>query len=106
MFPKAPFCPNPDCEKGKENIKEVLLSKRGKLWSWTVQRYPPPAPFKYEPFEPFAIGMVDLSEGIRVYGIITTTENLWIGMEVEMVVGKLYEDEQNEYLTWMWKPVD
>lgn len=104
-FPKAPFCSNPDCEKVRENIEEILLSKRGKIWSWTVQRYPPPAPFKYEPFNPFAIGMIDLPEGLRVYGIITTTENLRIGMEVEMVIGKLYEDEENEYITWMWKPV-
>ncbi len=104
-FPKAPFCSNPDCEKEKENIEEILLSNKGKIWSWTVARYPPPAPFKYEPFEPFAIGMVDLPEGLRVYGIITSTENLRIGMDVTMVVNKLYEDEENEYVTWMWKPI-
>ncbi len=105
VFPKAPFCSNPDCDKTRENIEEIQLSKKGKIWSWTVQRYPPPAPFKYEPFNPFAIGMVDLPEGLRVYGMLTTIENLKVGMEVEMTIGRLYEDAQNEYITWVWKPV-
>jgi uncharacterized OB-fold protein len=26
------------------------------------------------------------------------------GMEMELVVGTLYEDEQNEYVVWKWKP--
>lgn len=104
-FPKAVYCPNPDCEKSAESMEEFLLSKRGKLWSWTVQRYPPPTPFKMEPFKPYAIGIVDLPEGICVLGILTTTENLKMDMEVELTVGKLYEDEENEYITWMWKPV-
>jgi hypothetical protein len=104
-FPKAAFCPNPDCEKVRENVEEVSLSRRGRIWSWTIQRYPPPAPFRFEPFEPFAIGMIDLPEGIRVYGIMSTYEDLKVELEVELVVGKLYEDEKNEYITWMWKPL-
>jgi len=59
-----------------------------------------------EPFEPYAIGMVDFPEGLRIYGIINRMENLRIGMEVETTVDKLYEDEENEYITWMWKPID
>lgn len=105
-FPKTPFCPNPDCEKVRENLEEIELSKRGKLWTYTYQIYSPPPPFKKEPFEPYAIGMVDFPEGIRVIGMVTRMENLKIGMEVETAVGKLYEDEENEYLTWMWKPID
>ncbi|MDH5781630.1 MAG: Zn-ribbon domain-containing OB-fold protein [Dehalococcoidia bacterium] len=105
-FPKAPFCPNPDCEKSRDNIEVVELSKRGKLYSYTYQIYQPPAPFRMEPFEPYAIGMVDFPEGLRIYGIINRMENLRIGMEVETTVDKLYEDEENEYITWMWKPID
>lgn len=104
-FPRAPFCPNPDCEKSRDNVEVVELSKRGKLYSYTYQIYAPPAPFKMEPFEPYAIGMLDFPEGLRIYGIITTMENLKIGMELETTVSKLYEDEGNEYITWMWRPV-
>lgn len=105
-FPKAPFCQNPDCEKVRENVEQIELSKRGKLYSYSIQRYQPPLPFRYEPFEPYALGMVDFPEGIRIWGIITKMENLEIGTEVETTVGKLYEDEENEYITWMWNPVD
>lgn len=104
-FPKAAFCANPDCEKVRENVEVIKLSNSGTLWSFTTQIYAPPAPFKKEPFEPYGIGMVDTEEGLRVLGILTTADNLKTGMPVEMTAGKLYEDDENEYITWMWKPV-
>ena len=104
-FPKAAFCGNPDCEKLRENVEEIKLSNSGTLWSFTTQIYAPPAPFKKEPFEPYGIGMVDTEEGLRVLGILTSNDDLKVGMKVEMTAGKLYEDEENEYITWMWKPV-
>jgi len=104
-FPKAAFCGNPDCEKLRENVEEIKLSNSGTLWSFTTQIYAPPAPFKKEPFEPYGIAMVDTEEGLRVLGILTSNDNLKVGMKVEMTAGKLYEDEENEYITWMWKPV-
>lgn len=104
-FPKAAFCANPSCEKKRENVEVIQLSNTGKLWTFTTQVYAPPPPFKKEPFEPYGIAMVDTEEGLRVLGILTTDENLELGMKVEMTTGKLYEDEENEYITWMWKPV-
>jgi hypothetical protein len=105
-FPKVPFCPNPECEKVPGNMEETPLSRRGTLYNYTRQIYSPPPPFKKEPSGPYGIGMVDFPEGLRVLGMITRTEDLVIGMEVETTVGKLYEDEENEYLTWMWDPID
>ncbi|MBL7120244.1 MAG: Zn-ribbon domain-containing OB-fold protein [Dehalococcoidia bacterium] len=104
-FPKAAFCGNPDCEKLRENVEVIKLSNSGTLWSFTTQIYAPPAPFKKEPYEPYGIGMVDTEEGLRVLGILTSSDNLKVGTKVEMTAGKLYEDEENEYITWMWKPV-
>ena len=105
-FPGLPFCPNPDCEKVRENVETIQLSSEGTLWTFGQQVYPPPAPFKMEPFQPFAIGMVDFPEGVRILGMLTRTNDLRIGMKVKTSAGKLYEDEENEYLTWMWEPVD
>ena len=105
-LPRVPFCTNPDCEKVRENIETIELSSEGTLWTYGQQVYPPPEPFKMEPFQPFAIGMVDFPEGIRVLGMMSRTDNLEIGMKVKTSVGKLYEDDDNEYLTWMWQPVD
>ena len=103
-FPKAPFCPNPACEKSTYNIEIIEVSDKAKLYTWAVQAYPPPEPFRLEPFEPFPIGMLDLPEGLRILGILTT-DQVEFGMEMEMTTKKLYEDEQNEYLTWAWKPI-
>lgn len=105
MFPKAAFCSNPVCEKKRENVEVVQLSNTGTLWTYTQQVYAPPAPFKKEPFEPYGIAMVDTPEGLRVLGILTTNDGLKLGGKVELTTGKLYEDEENEYITWMWKPV-
>jgi hypothetical protein len=32
-------------------------------------------------------------------------DDLEVGMEVELVTGVLYEDEEREYLTWQWRPL-
>jgi len=45
-FPKAPFCQNPDCEKVRENVEVIELSKEGTLYSYSVQNYQPPLPFR------------------------------------------------------------
>jgi uncharacterized OB-fold protein len=31
--------------------------------------------------------------------------DLKAGMEVELVLEKLYEDDASEYMVWRWKPV-
>jgi uncharacterized protein len=31
-------------------------------------------------------------------------EQLEVGMPMELVLGTLFEDEQNEYVIWKWKP--
>lgn len=105
-FPKLTFCPNPDCEKVAENIEAIELSSEGTLWTYGQQVYPPPEPFKMDPFQPFAIGMVDFPEGVRVLGMVSRTENLQIGMKVKTSVSTLYQDDENEYITWVWEPVD
>jgi len=35
----------------------------------------------------------------------TDPEELSAGSEVELVLETLYEDDENEYLVWKWKPV-
>ena len=105
-FPKTISCSNPDCNEKK--VEEALLSRRGKLWSFTVQHYPPPPPFKaQEPFVTFGIGVVELPEEIRVAGILTESdpEKLKIGMELELLLEKAYEEDGKEVVTWKFRPV-
>ena len=105
-FPKTISCSNPDCNEKK--VEEALLSRRGKLWSFTIQHYLPPPPFKaQEPFVPFGIGVVELPEGIRVAGTLTESdpEKLKIGMELELLLEKAYEEDEKEVVTWKFRPV-
>ena len=89
-------------------LEVIPLSRRGSLWTYTVIRHRPPGDYKGpEPFVPFGEGLVELPEGIRVLSPIDgDVEKLKIGMELELVVYKLYEDEEgNDVTAFKFKPV-
>jgi uncharacterized OB-fold protein len=108
FFPKeTTFCRNPAC--GGTAFDEVPLSRRGRLWSFTNNCYAPPAPYVVqEPFEPYAIAAVELErEKLVVLGQVargTGIENLRAGMEMELVLDTLYEDDDREVVVWKWRP--
>ncbi len=91
-------------------VEEVRLSRTGRIWSYTNSAYAPPPPYMVttEPFEPFAIAAVELErERMVVLGQVAagvTVEQLAIGMEVELVLETLYEDDEHEYVVWKWRP--
>ncbi len=109
-FPRQGSCPS--CtERGCE---EILLSRRGTLWTWTVQHFPPPSPpysgpADRESFVPFGVGYVELPEGTRVEGRLTVNDpaKLEIGMEMELVLEKFIDDEEgNQRVTFAFQPVE
>ena len=86
------------------------MSRRGRIWSFTNSAYPPPPPFIVaEPYQPVVVAAVELeAEKMVVLGQVVpgwTVGDLEVGMEVEVALGVLYEDEDTEYLTWQWRPV-
>ena len=108
VFPRATFsCPNPGCA-GTE-FEDTPLSRRGKVWSFTVNRYQPPPPYvaPTDPFQPFAIAAVELpEEHLVVMGQVAGDgDGLRVGQEVELVVDTLYEDDHHEYVVWKWAAV-
>ncbi len=55
-FPPQDACPRCGAPTGL-----VALPDHGELWSWTIQQIQPKPPYRgREPFEPFAVGYVDL----------------------------------------------
>jgi len=109
FFPKEmSFCRNPGCVSGE--LDEVPLSQRGRLWSFTNNCYPPPGPYiAAEPFEPYAIAAVE-PEKVKmvILGQVVPEvkiDDLEAGMEMELVAGTLYEDDDNSYMIWKWSPV-
>ncbi len=106
-FPKSPVCHNPDCRETR--VEDAAFGPKGKLWSYSVQYYPPPPPAKYdEPYTPYALGLVDLPEGLRVLARISTDnpEGIKPGSAVELVLEKLYRDQDgNEVISWKFRPI-
>lgn len=105
-FPKSPVCHNPDCDESR--IEDATFGPHGVLFSCAVQNYPPPPPAKYdEPYQPYALGMIDMAEGLRVLGRIAARDfsKLHGGMPVELIVDRLYRDaEGHDVVTWQFRP--
>ena len=100
-----------DPRVGPVELEEVLLSRRGRVWSYTTSHYPPPPPFVVtsEPYEPITIAAVELeAEKMVVLGQCVAgvgPDDLEVGMEMELTVDTLYRDEDRDYLVWKWRPV-
>lgn len=104
-FPKSLSCRNPACDD--KTVEEVLMGRHGRLHSYTVQAYRPPALFRMEPFAPYAIGLVELPEGLRVMGMLTGCglDDIRIEMPVQLTVEALYTDEAGrDVLTYKYAP--
>ena len=70
------------------------LPRKGTLWTWTVQQFPPPHPYAgdLDNFVPFGVGYVELPEGIRVEARLSThdpdeLESLLLGMQLLLLLG-------------------
>jgi len=79
-----------------ESFEPVELLSRGTLWSYTVQRFPPKSP-PYrgaEPFEPFALGYVELPGALIVESRLTEVnfDALRLGLPIELTTAALRTD--------------
>ena len=86
-----------------EEMEVIPLGTEGKLYSYTIVEYPAPGLVG-----PYAIGYVDLPEGVRVFSILADWDrkNLRVGMDVELTLGKFREDKDgNEIVTYKFRPV-
>ena len=109
FFPrKLAFSRNPVAPS--EELEEVRLGQRGRVWSFTTNHYAPPPPYMApEPFVPYTIVAAELpDEQMVVLGQLVEGADpaaLSVGAEVELVLGTLYEDDEHEYVVWKWMPV-
>ncbi|MGH9085403.1 MAG: Zn-ribbon domain-containing OB-fold protein [Acidimicrobiales bacterium] len=103
-FPRPPSCSR--CTS--EEVEEHLLSRAGRLWSWTVQRFQPKEPFLGpEPFVPYGVGYVDLAGEVLVEARLTTADpvQLEIGQPVQLVIVPFAAtDDGTELLTFAFRP--
>lgn len=107
-FPLQEACPSCTVRHGEQ----ILLSPRGRLWTFTIQRFPPPVPpyagdADRDSYVPFGVGYVELPEGVRVESRLTENdpERLEIGMEMELVIEPFGRDPAGRtLLTFAFRP--
>ncbi len=84
----------PECW-AQGTMTETAIGRRGRLYTYTVIHQ---LPHGYE--EPFAVGYVDLDDGIRVFAHIENTPDcLVIGGELELTSAALRRDDTGTALT-------
>jgi len=109
-FPPQKSCPA-CC---REKVENVELPRRGTLWTWTIQGFPPKSPpygkvVTRETFVPYGVGYVELPGAVRVETRLTVNspEKLRIGMEMELVIETFAQDaERNEVLIFAFRPAE
>lgn len=82
-FPARAVCAS--C--GRRNLARIDLGPYGTLYTFAVI-HQAPAPFA----TPYAIGYVDLDEGVRVFTQLEEFDSLVLGQRMELIVGRLYSD--------------
>ena len=107
-FPAQDSCPR--C--ASTSMTERLLARRGRLWAWTTQEFPPPSPPYSGPagndFVPFGVGYVELPGDVKVETRLTESDShaLVPGMEMELVLVPFRtNDDGDEVVTFAFRPV-
>ncbi len=104
-FPQTIYCRNPDCHA--KQMERLHLPARGRLYSFAIQRYRPPPLFRMDEWSPYAIGLIDLGEGLQVMAMLSgmALNEVRIGMPLRLVVEPLYTDaERGLVLTHKFAP--
>lgn len=103
-FPITKGCRN--CQS--MDVKEIMLKRKGKIYTFSTICVPPPPPYYKGPV-PFSIGWVELPDQCRVITPLVGAENeaYRIGMEVELLIHKIDEDDAgNEVMGYGFALVD
>ncbi|NNH68555.1 DNA-binding protein [Nocardia uniformis] len=106
-FPVGAACPR--C--GAREISVVPLAEQGVLWSWTVQRFPPPSPpyaVAGEAFTPFGLGYVELPDQVIVESLLTRADprQLRIGMPMRLTALEVPTESGETATTFAFTPID
>lgn len=108
-FPRQDGCPK--C--AGSGMADVLLPRRGTLWTFTTQEFLPKSPpyageETAETFVPYGVGYVQLGEEVKVEGRLTESDvsRLRIGMQMELALIPLRRTpEGEEIVTFAFSPV-
>ncbi len=100
-FPKTPVCPR--CMK-QGTMEEERFEGKGTLDSFSIVQAALPG-FKAPSIQAY----INIENGPKIWSLITgcepTEDALHLGMDMEMVIAKVREDEEgNEIMSYQFKP--
>lgn len=97
-FPQRLICP----ECGAAEFEKIYLSGKGKLETYTIIRV---APEGFGDQVPYAIGMIELEEGVRLMGQITDCdpETLKIGDHLIAKFRRMREEGESGVIMYGYK---
>ena len=84
-FPAADGCQS--C--GRSSQEPLELGSHGTVWGFTVQRFAPKSPPYVAPaggFVPFAVGYVELPEGVKVEAVLDCTDFAELAGDVDVTL--------------------
>ncbi len=98
LFPKRLICP----ECGTKKFTKINLSGKGKLVTFTIIRV---APEGFTDQTPYAVGIVELAEGIQIMGQITDCdpETLNIGDALISQFRRMKEENKTGMIMYSYK---
>lgn len=105
FFPKKKVGICTHCQQ--RGLEDVELIGKGKIASYTVAVIPPAGGFYHGPV-PYTYGVVNLEDMVRIETLFTgcDLEQLRVGMDVKLVIEKLYDDEHgNEVRVYKFTPI-
>lgn len=104
-FPQVIGCRNPVCDT--KAVEPFGIKGSGTLHSFTIQRYRPPPLFEMDPWQPYALGLVDMGHGVRVMGMIdgVALDRIEIGMALELATRSLLPSEDGPVITHAFVPM-
>lgn len=93
---------------GSDQIESTELSSEGVLWTYTIIRHKPPGDYLGpDPFQPFALGLVELPDGVRIMAPIEGgVDSLEIGAKVELKPWILQSGDGEAYRAFRFAAVD
>ena len=91
------------------DVQERRLARRGTLWTWTIQCFPPKSPpygGAADDFEPFGVGYVELPGEVRIEARLTEADpaRLRIGMPMELTL--IQAPGRDGVMTYAFRPVE
>ncbi len=100
-FPPRFLCPN--CRR-KGKLKEVKLSGKGKVFSFTIVHVPAK---EHKNNSPYALAIVELEEGPRVIAQLVDCDfdEIYVGMPVEVVFRRITEEDGLIHYGYKFRPI-